>query len=473
MAVSTSWPATCTISSVFNKLPFDAVQFGAKPDQPSLDEATFHAPPLVGTSTSMLAIKDDLVDVAPYSTTVLVLGETGVGKEVVARQIHAQSPRRNNPFIAVNCGSFNENLIESELFGHMGDAFTGAKGYKKGIFENADGGTVFLDEVQSLPDSAQVKLLRATNERRISPVGSGGKEFEINCRLVVAANADLKTMVDEGTFREDLYHRLMSFAIKLPPLRERMEDLPLFIPRLVEVLRERDEIPDLAFTLEPDAVAYLSTLQLKGNVRQLKAMIGIAALKAKPKGRTALTLDDMKAAAHRYEAFALLEDDVPDGYVRPDFKDFEAIQRPTLAQVAESGPWKQAVVNFRNLYFAQLWHTMADRRALKQRVGSADVSNQLRNVGLNTWTDRIEQRTPAYQEQITSATNPKTLDLSQTPVVDLAQLSLKDALKLFTGVFIYYNGQNCTAPSTFRKTYGSPTGFENVMKDYGIELGKS
>jgi two-component system response regulator PilR (NtrC family) len=208
--------------------------------------------------------------VAPTRTTVLITGESGTGKELVARAIHAKSDRSSGPFVPINCGAIPENLIESELFGHVKGAFTGAGNDKKGLFAAASGGTVFLDEIGELPMPMQVRLLRVLQERRIKPVGSA-TEQEIDCRVVAATNRDLKAMVDKNEFREDLYYRLNVIQLTLPSLRERREDLPLLVHHFLEkyALDMGKPIRGVA----RDAMDLLISYPYDGNVRELENII--------------------------------------------------------------------------------------------------------------------------------------------------------------------------------------------------------
>ena len=183
---------------------------------------------LVGKSLKMQKIYELIIKVAPIDCNVLIQGETGTGKELVAKAIHYHSPRKHAPFVSFNCGSFTEELIASELFGYEKGAFTGATHTKIGLLESANGGTVFLDEIGEMPLSMQVKLLRVIQEKKIIRVG-GIKPILLNIRIIAATNRDLKKMVEEGKFREDLYYRLNVVNIVLPPLRERKEDIPLLI----------------------------------------------------------------------------------------------------------------------------------------------------------------------------------------------------------------------------------------------------
>ncbi|MCB0220996.1 MAG: sigma 54-interacting transcriptional regulator [Chrysiogenetes bacterium] len=234
---------------------------------------------IVGEAPSMKAMLSQLERVIPTDTTVLVLGETGTGKELVARAIHQSGPRAEKLFVARNCGAIPENLLESELFGHVKGAFTGASENKRGVFDVADGGTVFLDEVGELPLSMQVKLLRVLQEGEIIPVGSA-KGKHVNVRIVSATNRDLEKEVREGRFREDLYYRLNVFPVKVPALRERREDLGLLARHFMRKVgarlgRSNEEITD-------EAVLALQRYNWPGNVRELENEIERAGINAGP-----------------------------------------------------------------------------------------------------------------------------------------------------------------------------------------------
>jgi len=188
--------------------------------------------PLIGRSQAMLDVFKLIGTIAPTPSTVLIAGESGTGKELAARTIHLNSPRRERPFVALNCGAFTETLLESELFGHVRGAFTGADSTKKGLLEVADKGTVFLDEVGEMSPAMQVKLLRVLQERRFRRVG-GTDELEADIRVIAATNRDLGRAVADGRFREDLYYRLNVISVRLLPLRERREDIPLLAQHFV------------------------------------------------------------------------------------------------------------------------------------------------------------------------------------------------------------------------------------------------
>lgn len=213
--------------------------------------------------------------VAPSSSTVLITGESGTGKEVLARMIHRLSPRAGAPFVAVNMAAIPESLMESELFGHERGAFTGANQRRAGHFESASGGTLFLDEIAELPVHLQVKLLRVLQERRVQRLG-GDASLPVDVRILAATNRDLQAAVREGSFREDLYYRLNVIELHLPPLRERIEDLPRLIATLLERLTTRTGRAGV--TIEPDALRVLRDYHFPGNIRELENVLERAVL---------------------------------------------------------------------------------------------------------------------------------------------------------------------------------------------------
>lgn len=221
---------------------------------------------LIGESSSMGRVKRLIQKIAPTDSTVLILGETGTGKEMVARRIHEQSDRANAPFVAVNCGALPENLVESEFFGHRKGAFTGADQPRKGLFEVANGGTLFLDELGELDKGMQVKLLRFLESGEIRRVGEN-EAFTVDVRVVCATNRDLQEMAAEGTFREDLIFRVNTFEIHLPPLRERKEDIPELALFLIARHLKRPSVE--ADIISPEALEVLMNHEWSGNVREL------------------------------------------------------------------------------------------------------------------------------------------------------------------------------------------------------------
>ena len=225
---------------------------------------------IIGTSPAMQEVFDTVRQVAPARTTVLVEGESGTGKELVAHAIHRLSPRAKGPYVAVHCAALSPTLLESELFGHEKGSFTGATERRRGRFELADGGTLFLDEIGEIEPATQVKILRVLEEHAFERVG-GQETVESDVRLITAINRDLKKMVSEGKFREDLYYRLYVVAVKLPPLRERDGDLSLLIQHFVaEFAKENGKKLE---GITPDAVAALTAYRWPGNVRELRNVI--------------------------------------------------------------------------------------------------------------------------------------------------------------------------------------------------------
>jgi two-component system NtrC family response regulator len=235
----------------------------------------------------MQGIFDMIQKVAHTKATVLITGESGSGKELIARAIHHNSPRRNKPFVAVSCAALTETLLESELFGHERGAFTGAAAMRKGRFELADGGTLFLDEIGEVPASVQVKLLRVLEEMTFERVG-GTRTITVDIRLVAATNKDLKAEVEQRRFREDLYFRLNVVRMNLPPLRERSEDLPLLAAHfLSKYTREANRGP---MTISPEAMRFLCNHRWPGNVREFEHAIERTVLLSK---NDEITLDDL------------------------------------------------------------------------------------------------------------------------------------------------------------------------------------
>ena len=224
---------------------------------------------IVGTSAKMNAIFQMIETVAEVQSTILLTGESGTGKELVARAIHDLSPRAEKPFISINCGAFTETLLESELFGYIKGSFTGANSNRKGLFEAAHSGTIFLDEIGEMSPAMQVKLLRVLQEKRIRPVGAHD-EMPVDARVIAATNRDLKQMSDEGTFREDLYYRVSVIPIHLPPLRERTDDIADLIDHFIKKFCDQ---AGKSLAISPKAVQLLENYAWHGNVRELEHTI--------------------------------------------------------------------------------------------------------------------------------------------------------------------------------------------------------
>ena len=241
------------------------VAMGAEPITMLLPERD-HFGGVVGKSTAMRRVYDLLERVAPTDSTLLIRGETGTGKEMIARAIHAASKRAAGPFVAVDCGAIAETLIESELFGHVRGAFSGATADRRGLFEEADKGTIFLDEIGELPLQSQPKLLRALELREVRRVG-GNTPKQLDVRVIAATHRPRAASVNEGTFREDLYYRLAVFEVTLPPLRERREDVPLLAQHFFEAITGETK------PLPAEALEAIANRSWPGNVRELKNFI--------------------------------------------------------------------------------------------------------------------------------------------------------------------------------------------------------
>jgi DNA-binding NtrC family response regulator len=235
---------------------------------------------IIAKSSTMLRIFDLIKTVAPTTATVLISGKTGTGKEIVARAIHHQSPRRSKPFLAVSCASLPESLLESELFGHEKGSFTGAVERKKGKFEAAHNGTLFLDEIGEIDANTQIHLLRALEEKKVTRVG-GNEEIEVDVRLVAATNKDLRAMVKQGSFREDLFYRLNVVSIQLPPLAERKEDI---LPLAEHFLRKFSKENNKALkNFSAEVIEFMMNYSWPGNVRELENMIEHSVILSKHK----------------------------------------------------------------------------------------------------------------------------------------------------------------------------------------------
>ncbi|MBQ7855792.1 MAG: sigma-54-dependent Fis family transcriptional regulator [Alistipes sp.] len=236
----------------------------------SSPSATPTIEPIIGASEEITHVRELIDKVAPSEARVLITGENGTGKELVARSLHAKSPRSEAPFVEVNCAAIPSELIESELFGHERGAFTSAVKQRKGKFEQADGGTLFMDEIGDMSLSAQAKVLRALQERKISRVGSD-RDIDVDVRVIAATNKNLRDEIAKGNFREDLFHRISVILISVPPLRSRRGDVPMLIDYFIGRICEEYNIPRKP--IEAEAVEALSKLRWSGNIRELRNVI--------------------------------------------------------------------------------------------------------------------------------------------------------------------------------------------------------
>jgi two-component system response regulator PilR (NtrC family) len=308
----------------------------------------------LGTSPAMQRIAELITKVAKARTTVLITGESGTGKERVARALHTQSDRADKPFVVVNCGALPEALMESELFGHERGAFTGAGARSLGLFREADGGTVLLDEVGELPASLQVKLLRVLQERKVRPVG-GGQEITVDVRVLAATNRDVEADVREGKFRQDLYYRLNVIRIELPTLRDRPEDVSRLADRFVH--RFAAELGKDVRGLTSDALRALDVYAFPGNVRELENMIERAvALASSP----AIGLGDLPPAVSGLSASpAPLLADLPQEGCALDEVLGEVERRLILQALARTGGVRKAAAKLLGVTFRSLRYRLA------------------------------------------------------------------------------------------------------------------
>ncbi len=224
----------------------------------------------IGKSPRILEVFETIRKTADSGSTVMITGESGTGKELVARAVHLESARRSGPFVSVNCGAIPETLMESELFGHVKGAFTGAVASTEGLFAAAGGGTLFLDEITEIPHSVQVKLLRATQEREVRRVGDT-RDVKVDVRLIAASNRDLSKAMADGVLREDLYYRLNVIPIHMPPLRERLEDIPLLVSHFIA--RITKDVGKSVKGISPDSLAILERYHWPGNIRELENVV--------------------------------------------------------------------------------------------------------------------------------------------------------------------------------------------------------
>lgn len=259
---------------------------------------------IIGTSSAMQKVYERVMQASPSRSNMLITGESGTGKELIANAIHRLSKRNDSPLIKVHCAALNENLLESELFGHEKGAFTGAISRKKGRFELADGGTIFLDEIGEISQSVQVKLLRVMQEKEFERVG-GEQTIKVDVRIISATNKDLYEEVKKGNFREDLYYRLKVVQIKMPPLRERKTDIPLLVNAFIKEFAKENGKDSMSIT--PKAMSYLEAYEWQGNIRELRNII---------EGAVVLSKDD-KITEENLPEYIIKNDNTQSIYIKP------------------------------------------------------------------------------------------------------------------------------------------------------------
>jgi len=280
---------------------------------------------VVGTSQRMQRVLELVERVSRSDVTVLITGESGTGKEIIAKGIHFSGARSSRPFIVVNCAAIPDNLIESELFGYKRGSFTGASADAKGKFEEASGGTIFLDEVSAMPTTLQSKLLRVLQEQEITRIGESAPR-KVDVRIIAATNRDLKTMVEDGQFREDLYFRLAVVPVDLPPLRERREDIPLLTEHFLQRASEKHRSGDLQ--MEREVFAALSAYSWPGNVRELENAVERMVVLADAEAITVDNLPDNIRHPSGYAANVLLE-------LPPEGLSIEQVEREIIRRALE------------------------------------------------------------------------------------------------------------------------------------------
>ena len=287
---------------------------------------------IVGKSEPMLRLFDLVAQVAPSRSTVLVQGESGTGKELIAKALHANSPRRDKPFVPVNTGAVPSDLLESTLFGHVKGAFTSAIAAKKGLFEVANGGTLFLDEIGTMSTDMQAKILRVLQDRRFMHLG-GTHEIQVDVRIIAATNVDLTQAVKEGRFREDLFYRLNVICLELPPLRARRQDIPLLAAHFLKFYADENDVP--VPTLAPEAMRILMDYEWPGNVRELENAMERGVVLATTR---TITPDLLPASLTGNTYSASLLDHRPDASL---FDLMEEIERRIIADRLERCHWNQ------------------------------------------------------------------------------------------------------------------------------------
>jgi two-component system NtrC family response regulator len=287
---------------------------------------------IIGHSRALLYVLDVASRAAESDSTVLIHGETGTGKELLAKAIHFNSPRRARPFVAINCGAIPRELLESELFGHVRGAFTGAQDHKRGKVEMAEGGTLFLDEIGELPPEMQVKLLRLVQERTVEKLGSVD-QIRVNVRIIAATNRNLEAMVEDGTFRQDLFYRLAVIPLVMPPLRDRSEDISALVEHFFERSKEKCRRPDL--TMPEPLLRHFSGYRWPGNVRELENVIERLVVLARGKE---ITLEDLPPNLRQEPARSnALQLDLPETGIS-----LEGVEKELIQRALQKFDWNQS-----------------------------------------------------------------------------------------------------------------------------------
>lgn len=328
---------------ILRKLVDSALKLGTYPKR---DRRSRHR--LLGDSPVMRNIRSKITKVARSQAPIYISGESGTGKELVARLIHEKSSRQDEPFVAINCGAIPADLMESEFFGHVKGSFTGAVSDKPGLFKAADGGTLFLDEVAELPQSLQVKLLRAIQEKKVRPVGSQ-KEVPVDTRILSATHQNLTELVEQGGFRQDLYYRINVIQLSVPPLRERSEDIAALSKHILNNLCDRATLP--VTELMPDALSSLLNYSFPGNVRELENILerAMALCENNQISKADLGIED------KQQLTIDLPEEPPDSVSLENYMD--QVEKQAIVQALEKTRWnktaaaKQLGITFRALRY--------------------------------------------------------------------------------------------------------------------------
>jgi len=311
---------------------------------------------IIGSGRSMARIFELVNTIAGLNSTVLIQGETGTGKELIAKAIHFNSPRKEQKMVSINCGAIPENLLESELFGHVKGAFTGAVTTRIGRFEQANNGTIFLDEIGNMPQVLQVKLLRVLQEREFERVG-GNSTIKVDVRIIAATSSNLEQMVKEGTFREDLYYRLNVIPVNLPPLRERREDIPLLVQRFTVQFCETHKLE--LKTISPPVIKGLMAYEWPGNVRQLENIVE-------------------RMVALTGNRTAIMPPDLP-----PEIQNRDALNYVPMIEIPEEG------INFTNVVTDMERELIL--QSLRKANGNKKLAAKLLNLKRTTLIEKIKR----------------------------------------------------------------------------------
>lgn len=442
-------------------------------------ETTPSADRLISKAPCMQAAIGQARKVAPLMTTVLICGETGVGKELMAEFIHQNSPRKQKPFVPINCAELDGTLVLDKLFGHDKGSFTGAAQATDGVFHQANTGTLFLDEFEALPKATQATILRAVETQSITRLGSKTPE-RVNIRFVIATNEDPVEQMHKGEMRPDLFHRINQFRINIPPLRERPQDLePLMTMFLEGPLRRDHLIPDRAYHLEGPAIHTLKTYHWPGNVRELKNIT------------TKLAIESEDGTITDSLVRRVLEESglpAPESAVKPgpsqrvgrimgttakDYYDGIA-STPLTALMDEK--WLVAKTEFDKRYLTYIYYTTQNLGAYAESAGFCKREFYRRMGDAPRIARRSEKKqfkVLAPNAVITPETNPKTLPIEKLYVYDMAQLLPKDAIKLFTALYVIHNVPKSTSRTQFIHRYGHMNDLDDLTQVHQLEYGSA